>query len=181
MKANTELTDHNAVNVDTLRYRPFTNFDAKLDTEYNDNASRRLGKSYWLVVTPFRFYVKGGSVVNIPYGFLTDGATIPRPLWWLLPPWGVYGQAAVVHDYLCQYLAVMRSGEPETITRAQADSIFKQAMTVAGTPRWKRNVMYVCVRAFSKLFRGNSPVTSPLREQLSAEWVEAHPLPDQVN
>ena len=31
--------------------------------------------------------------------FMTDFASIPRPLWSILPQWGRYGNAAVVHDF----------------------------------------------------------------------------------
>ncbi|WP_062120568.1 DUF1353 domain-containing protein [Aureimonas sp. AU40] len=42
-----------------------------------------------------------GRWVIVPVGFVTDGATVPRCLWWFLPPWGTReSKAAVVHDFL---------------------------------------------------------------------------------
>lgn len=38
--------------------------------------------------------------LEVPDGFVTDGASVPRALWWLFPPTGRYFLAAVVHDYL---------------------------------------------------------------------------------
>jgi hypothetical protein len=38
--------------------------------------------------------------VDVPVGFVTDFASIPRPFWSLLPPDGEYTYPAVVHDYL---------------------------------------------------------------------------------
>jgi hypothetical protein len=38
--------------------------------------------------------------VNIPIGFVTDFASVPRVFWWLLRPDGEYAYAAVIHDYL---------------------------------------------------------------------------------
>lgn len=40
-----------------------------------------------------------GNTVNVPAGFLTDFASVPRPLWWFIPTWGRYGNAAVIHDF----------------------------------------------------------------------------------
>lgn len=37
---------------------------------------------------------------KIPAGFTSDGASTPRLLWWLLPPWGQYARSAILHDYL---------------------------------------------------------------------------------
>jgi|APMI01.1.fsa_nt_gi hypothetical protein len=58
------------------------------------------------------YYVKGGSIlwrpnqgqpfqlVEVPEGFVTDLASIPRVFWQVLRPEGRYAYAAVVHDYL---------------------------------------------------------------------------------
>jgi hypothetical protein len=34
--------------------------------------------------------------------FVTDLASVPRSLTWLVPRYGMYTKAAVLHDYLCQ-------------------------------------------------------------------------------
>ena len=38
--------------------------------------------------------------VNVPVGFVTDFASIPRIFWSVLPPDGKYTHPAIVHDYL---------------------------------------------------------------------------------
>ncbi|WP_123008449.1 DUF1353 domain-containing protein, partial [Escherichia coli] len=35
-------------------------------------------------------------------------------------------------------------------TKAEADRIFLDAMTVLGVPRWRRRLMYLAVRLFGK-------------------------------
>lgn len=40
------------------------------------------------------------TTLTVPIGFVTDFASIPQPLWNVLPPVGGYDEAAVVHDYL---------------------------------------------------------------------------------
>ncbi|MBL4831140.1 MAG: DUF1353 domain-containing protein [Aliivibrio sp.] len=37
---------------------------------------------------------------TVPARFETDGASVPRALWWLFSPAGVLFQASVIHDHL---------------------------------------------------------------------------------
>lgn len=154
-----------------------TKFTNPLNLQYSDYASKLLDRSMWFVTKPFRFYIAKDTYVEVPYGFLTDGATIPRPLWWILPPWGSYGQASVVHDILCRTLEITYQDQPKAIDHAYADKVFKKAMWRAGTPRWKCNLMYISVRVFHTLFRSKTPPARPLQDQVSKAWVEQHPYP----
>lgn len=43
---------------------------------------------------------QGFSQVEVPVGFVTDFASIPRVFWSVLPPDGTYTYAAIIHDYL---------------------------------------------------------------------------------
>lgn len=63
--------------------------------------------------------LQGLPTVQVPKGFVTDFATIPRAFWSLLRPDGEYAHAAVIHDYL--YWS-------QTTSKEVADSIFKLAM-----------------------------------------------------
>ena len=38
--------------------------------------------------------------IEVAEGFETDFASVPRLLWVVLPKWGKYGNAAMVHDWL---------------------------------------------------------------------------------
>jgi hypothetical protein len=151
----------------------FTQFDAKLRIQYDDNASRVLGADHWRVTEGFRFYIgddKSGEWVNVPDGYLTDGASVPRIFWSIIPPWGAYGQAAVVHDILCEYLSITKDGLPMRITRARCDEILLEAMIALGVPAWKRQVIYRAVCLF-RVFSGvEEPTTTLLKRRLEAEW-----------
>lgn len=57
--------------------------------------------------------------VDVPIGFVTDLASIPRVFWSLLRPDGEYAYAAIIHDYLYW---------TQTTTREAADHILKFAM-----------------------------------------------------
>lgn len=122
----------------------FKQFDAQAMTIYDHEASRILEKDYWCVVNSFRYYVgslDSGMYVQVPKGYLTDGASVPQVFWNLLPPWSSYGQAAITHDFLCDYGEVMLNDEPTQINRKEVDRILAEAMKVLGVKPWKRFVI----------------------------------------
>jgi hypothetical protein len=79
----------------------------------------------------------GGQVIEVPTGFVTDFASIPRVFWRLILPTGTHREAAVVHDWL------YHCGDRE---RVVADAIFFEAMRVCGVPAWRRWAMFLAVR-----------------------------------
>lgn len=99
----------------------------------------------WIILSDFGYEVgEEGSedIVNVPIGFHTDFASIPRLLWAFLPRWGKYGNAAVIHDYLYWH-------QPRT--RREADDIFLEGMEVLEVPKWKRKAIYFAVRWFGSI------------------------------
>ena len=151
----------------------FTSFTAPLDVRYDAEASRALGADHWRVTQPFRFYVgneASGEWVNVPAGYLTDGASVPQVLWSLIPPWGAYGQAAVVHDLLCEYLATTKDGVPQKITRARCDEILLEAMVALGVPVVKRCTIYRAVALYRRLSGVDAPTNTAQKRALEAAW-----------
>ena len=133
---------------------PFANFDTQLSVEYDDRATKALGKKHYKVTKSFRFYLSDDHPnvwAYVPAGFLTDGASVPRPFWWLIPPFGEHGQAAVLHDLLCETSTMFEKELPVHVSRKQADEIFREAMKATGVGWLKRNFMYVCVRLWASL------------------------------
>lgn len=132
--------------------------------EYARDASLALGKDLWRITSAFlySFTLNKQSVhVYVPSGYLTDGATVPRLLWDAIPPWGAYGQAAAVHDMLCEYLTVFDDDhKPVSITRKTADNILRQAMVALGVKRGMRWSVYAGVKLYTffiELFKGPTP------------------------
>jgi len=78
------------------------------------------------------------AIIQIPIGFVTDFASIPRVLWDWLPPTGKYARAAVVHDFLYR--------TPGFATRAQADGVLMEAMSILNVGWLTRQVIYNGVR-----------------------------------
>jgi hypothetical protein len=93
----------------------------------------------YLLVTPL---VYDSALLNrtliVPVGFETDLASVPRPLWNILPPFGSYSSAAVVHDFLYKFNGV---------TRQQADAVLNEAMQVQKVGHWTRWTIWAGVRA----------------------------------
>lgn len=149
----------------------FTKFDTSACMAYSLEGSKLLNKSYWLVRGGFRFYIgtlEDDCWVNVPDGFLTDGASVPQILWSLIPPWGAYGQAAVLHDYLCEYLSITRNGVPERITRETADEIFNAAMLVLEVPTATRKTLYAGVTAYRRIAGTQLPSSTAEKRRVEA-------------
>lgn len=107
----------------------------------------KIGDGRWRLAETFIFYSKKFSPVNVPKGFETDFASVPRIFWSLCPPDGQYAQAAVTHDYLYKMRKDLTYQGPRR-SRKECDEIFIEAMTVLGVPWWKRQIMYRAVRLF---------------------------------
>lgn len=85
-------------------------------------------------------------LIDIPKGFITDLASVPKIFRNLLNSYGKnYTRAAVVHDYLYSH------GYKMGIKRKEADRIFLEIMKERGVPLWKRSLMYRGVRMFGGL------------------------------
>lgn len=126
----------------------YTKFNAPLSIKYETDLSKVKGRDFWSVSVPFSFYVgkvEDNVVVEIPLGYTTDGASVPRIFWWVVPPWGNYGQSAVVHDFLLEKKFLLVNGTPNTVSRKLADKIFREAMLVAGVNPITAHVMYAAV------------------------------------
>lgn len=105
----------------------------------------------WKLLEEFDYFigaVDSGESVSVPAGTVTDFASIPRPLWNILPPWGKYGKAAVIHDFMYSQHQITSNGKQVDIERKQADDIFLEAMKVLGVGTVTRYVMYYAVRVF---------------------------------
>ena len=103
----------------------------------------KVGNRLWEIDRSFRYYVgkeDSDFYIDIPKGFMTDFASVPRIFWIIFPPDGKYTQAAVVHDFL--YL------KQHLDSRKEADDIFLEAMKVLEVPKFKRMAIYTAVRLF---------------------------------
>jgi len=99
-------------------------------------------KKTWRLAEGFEYHVgdyPSDEIIKVPVGFITDFASVPLLFWPLIPPVGVHGKAAVIHDY-CYATACY--------SREKSDKIFLEAMEVLGVKKWRRLIMYWTVSMF---------------------------------
>lgn len=82
---------------------------------------------------------KSSTSVNVPRGFVTDFASVPRIFWSILPPDGDYVYPAIIHDYLYW-------DQPAGVTREEADLVMLDAMNVFNVGSVKSHLIHKAVR-----------------------------------
>jgi len=155
----------------------FTRFSANQQIQYDPYASRVLGKDYWLICNTYRYYVgslTSGCYVEVPKGFLTDGASVPWLFKNILPAWGEYGQAAGLHDFLCEnpYYIVEATGKKVLLTRKEIDEIFYEAMQVVEVERWKYLLMHGGVDLYRFVKRPPVPSIKSNKKTLQHQYFD---------
>lgn len=87
----------------------------------------------WMLGSDFSYTDITDVTYTAPAGMLTDLASIPLPLWNILPPFGRYLGAAIIHDFLYQ---------TQPVTKEKADHILAEAMDCAGVTHHIRQLIY---------------------------------------
>lgn len=80
-----------------------------------------------------------GADIRVPEGSDSDGASVPRLLWRVFPPFGRYWRAALLHDYLYRHTFM---------TKKVCDGIFYEAMLACKVPKIKAWTIYQGVNLF---------------------------------
>ena len=105
------------------------------------------------------------SKITCKKGFVTDLASVPRAIWWLISPWDI-ARAAIIHDLLYKRIREYRAEEgvldihPDaetvignyTAAKKAADNVFLMAMEDANpsVPNWKIKAAYYAVVCFGR-------------------------------
>jgi len=101
---------------------------------------RQVDDVTWEVLRPLVYQAAWDRFV-VPIGQRTDFASVPRVFVWLLPRYGRYTKAAILHDYL--WRVAVPAGR---ISLIDADGILRQAMRELGVPFLRRWIMWAAVR-----------------------------------
>lgn len=113
--------------------------------------SLRGGRTLWALTEALVYWPSNGhEPIVVPRGFVTDLASIPRPLWGWLPPDGPWAKAAVVHDFLyyTQGTGVWKCHEStlrRTYDRDEADWILRDAQKDRNVGIVSRNLIWLGV------------------------------------
>ena len=92
----------------------------------------------------------------VPDTDVTDLASVPAFLTWLVPRYGRHTFAALLHDHL------QDSTIDDPVTSAQADEVFRDAMADTGVPLLRRWLMWAAVRARTRKNAGGLGMVATL-------------------
>jgi hypothetical protein len=110
--------------------------------------------------------------VAVPEGYVTDFASIPGLVQWLIQPFGRHSEAAVIHDWL---YTLGTPGDPKG--RHLADRTFRRALHLVGVGFVRRWIMYIAVRMGGKSGYG---LHSDYDFRDLVELKRRDPLPDKT-
>jgi hypothetical protein len=113
----------------------------------SDVRVKQVDAKNWELLAPLTYQGKFESY-TAPAGMSTDFASVPRLFVWLIPRYGVYTKAAILHDYLWREQAAKGH-----MPWADADGMFRRAMRELGVAFLRRWITWSAVRAASILFK----------------------------
>ena len=111
--------------------------------------------------------------------FTTDLASVPRFLTWVVPRYGQYTKAAIIHDYLCQqepgpvdrgetYPAPY--GPIELRDRSDADAVFRKMLAYVEVPWARQWLMWSAVTWATVITAVRTTITKPEQAAKLATW-----------
>lgn len=126
-----------------------------LTTLENSSISKVLNKKFnwWKLNYPIELNING-EIIHIPAGYESDLITVPRFLYWLIPPHGLGAIPAIKHDFLCEY---------KVVPRYIADKEFKIDLKKFNLPFWEIFLMFYYVRLLGWVTYGKvNPKSTPI-------------------
>ena len=100
-----------------------------------------LVESYSVTMPIFKSELVEEITVEVPKGYKTNGANIPRIFWSIFPPNSPeYISAVIAHDYLC-----------DAKLYALADEALRHIMTNLSVAKWKIYCFYTACRIWHKI------------------------------
>jgi hypothetical protein len=70
------------------------------------------------------------ETITVPKGFVTDLASVPRAMWWLIAPFDV-ARAAIIHDLLYKAIRQYRWEHQKGIKNTEDEALVKSAKIAA--------------------------------------------------
>lgn len=96
------------------------------------------GRNFTLL-QPVTYLCQDGTIIEIPAGATSDGASTPEALWPTVPPFGPYWPAAFLHDYLYR---------STVFPKERCDDLLMEAMVSLGVPDLEAEAIYRGVDLF---------------------------------
>lgn len=96
----------------------------------------------WTLAEPLSVILSNGKLMQIPVGYLTDFASVPRFLWSFISPIGQVNLPSIIHDYIYT--------EHNYSRKFGDDEFLKWMDFIAPHHKFKNRVMYCAVRIFGR-------------------------------
>ncbi len=112
-------------------------FETALQVEHMDGHR-------WRLLKPLKYRGNRQSF-EVPTATITDFASVPIVIRWLVPKYGRYNKAAVLHDWLVSPSNLSRP------SRRDADGLFRRTMRELGVGFLRRRTMWAAVRIWGGL------------------------------
>ena len=100
------------------------------------NVATKDGHNFFLLDN-YYYRTKAGKLITIPRGSDSDGASTPRAIWNVLPPFGDYWKAAYLHDFLYR---------KSKLPKEYCDAMLKEAMESLGVNDTELITIYTGVK-----------------------------------
>ena len=92
------------------------------------------------------YVTKKGVILKMPNGSPSDGASTPRAIWQLIPPFGPYWLGTVLHDGAYRNILWQLNADGTwtliTLTRDESDDLLLEAMESLGVDLLLREAIY---------------------------------------
>jgi hypothetical protein len=102
------------------------------------------------------YIAKDGAVLKLPVGTYSNGASTPREMWSVLPPFGKYWMAAFLHDGAYDnMLQIQQPNGAFTVARlpkSQCDALLFEAMDSLGVTQEEKAAIYKAVDLFGQAY-----------------------------
>jgi hypothetical protein len=111
---------------------------------------RWLGPRRFIFASAFAWRLDDGHMIEIPAGFVCDGASVPRVVWLAVAPSDLSEAAWGLHDYLYRTrgrVLCQAHFDVFEMSRAEIDDLFNRINLRHGVAGWKRRAAYLGVRA----------------------------------
>lgn len=113
------------------------------------------------LVVPYHFWDRTTEcAILIPHGFEWDGASVPRLIWPVIPPFSLSIVFGLIHDFQYRFAGVCPEYTVQpyrTFTREESDEGGYQIMKQEGVRRWRRNGAMWAIRRWGASSWGNKP------------------------
>lgn len=113
----------------------------------------------WRLYCDWEAPLPRGGIIRLPEGVVTDLASVPQILQWLIDDDELGSAAPLVHDVLYRTGGVLPDGwldPPRRISRKETDELLYLFSLMSGCPKWKAYSAWLAVRLFAGPAWGSS-------------------------